>query len=572
MINMTKLILSFVLLTTLATLDCFSQEVECSTSSAPGDTTYMAHYGYNEVLESVLLETFPDRDLQLQNARTSIGYAGDNVPFHIPIKVWVYHNDGGMGDRDALPIADVFDLIEGVNTEFANNATGIRFYLKCDIAHVFSTALNTIDSDSEYDQMVNTYHEPKALNWHLIRGSSIFGGRARFPWKSNNFRFASVFGGGLSQGEILTTVHEIGHTLGLLHTHENTRGSGNFNGDAGNCYQESVSRTRENGFGCFGTLGKDKCGINGDAICDTDAAPNREGGGSGAQTGWEIMDLDNSTNCDYVGGGTDNWGASWTPPTTNYMSYLEFRTCRSTFSAGQIGVMHSYIVLYMATGGSWFPGLGGEPWYNRNNLALSSTVFNGETDQIYAPENIQAPASGSNYVLNSGSNVRVHGQESVTLLPGFEAKQGSDFTATVGLISNCGLMYDGPLTNSSGRTSDRVISNIDYDMIDRVNNMLVNSLERQGNSGTELSADDPLHKNKVSIFPNPIEDKAQILTNIEGVSSMTVEILDLRGNTVTTFKVVDQSAEIDLSQLSGGTYIYRIKTPTDILTGKIIKQ
>ena len=91
-------------------------------------------------------------------------------------------------------------------------------------------------------------------------------------------------------------VHEIGHTLGLLHTHESR--SGSWNGEAGNCYQESVSRTRTQGFGCFGTLGKKKCEANGDYLCDTDAAPNTSSN--------RLIGVDINDGCSYTGGGTDN--------------------------------------------------------------------------------------------------------------------------------------------------------------------------------------------------------------------------------------------------------------------------
>ena len=165
---LTLIVISFLIMSSL----CYGQDDFCSSYSEEADTVYIPHYGYNEVLDSVLLETYPERDQVLQNARTSVGYIPDNIPFHILIKVWIYHDDGGFGFNDALSESDVFDLIDGVNDHFNTNAAGIRFHLKYDIEHVFSTNFNSnIENDSEFFSMLDTYHEPKALNWHLIYDS-----------------------------------------------------------------------------------------------------------------------------------------------------------------------------------------------------------------------------------------------------------------------------------------------------------------------------------------------------------------------------------------------------------------
>ena len=254
------------------------------------------------------------------------------------------------------------------------------------------------------------------------------------------------------------------------------------------------------------------------------------------------------------------------------MSYLSNWGCLRDFSTGQVGVMHAYIILYMAEGGWPLPGIGGEPWYNKNNLVLSSSVNNDETDQIYAPENIQAPPTNDTYILNSGSNVRLHGQESVTLLPGFHAKQGTDFHATTGLISDCDLMYDGQVTNSNGRTTNRVSNNINYDMIDRVNEMLLNALNNQGKNNFEFTLDEVLTTNKALVFPNPIDGKVHFKLGVENESLSMLEVFDINGNRVIEVEIIDNKSEIDLSHLPSGTYIYRIDTQDELLTGKIIKK
>lgn len=61
---------------------------------------------------------------------SSVNAIEDNILFHIPVKIWVYHDDGGIGNNDALSIVEVNNLFNEVNNHYANNNTGIQFYLK----------------------------------------------------------------------------------------------------------------------------------------------------------------------------------------------------------------------------------------------------------------------------------------------------------------------------------------------------------------------------------------------------------------------------------------------------------
>ena len=151
----------------------------------------------------------------------------------------------------------------------------------------------------------------------------------------------------IREGNVLA--HELGHTLGLLHTHHPGRVASlafnEENATIGNgCYQEMRERSRTNQFaaGCFNTDGKKKCAINGDFLCDTAGDPGQstETNASGTKTV--------TTDCVYLHGGygndylEDNKGDDWTPPTTNIMSYSN-RTCRNEFSPQQVGQMWYYI-------------------------------------------------------------------------------------------------------------------------------------------------------------------------------------------------------------------------------------
>ncbi|MEQ9263381.1 MAG: T9SS type A sorting domain-containing protein [Owenweeksia sp.] len=509
------------------------EEIGCPTYFDPADTTHLLHMGNNALLDSVLQFTIPGWGQDSGHGKTSIGFASGNAIFNIPVKIWVYHDDNGSNAALTHQQAEI--LFESVNQRFANSNTGIRFYMKCSIEHVNSTYLNTINNDSEFNDLMTWHHEPQALNWHLISDAVEFGGKAVFPWKPNNFRFTTAFRWGFTQASIGVTVHEIGHALGLLHTHENNRGSGTWNGSAGNCYQESVSRSKTQGFGCFGTLGKRKCEVNGDALCDTEAAPNRDGGTSAPNDpGWELIDLDNTTNCNYAGTGTDNWGDTWTPPTRNYMSYLEFGVCRNEFTWGQTGVMHSNIILYMATGGFPLPGIGGTPWYNRNALVLWGNVHAGEVDHIVSGETINAPLAGNHYHMEPGSDVTLQAQRSIFLSPGVLAQSGSVFLAFIAPVTDCSsvdqmMAPDGstfPWHAQILQATDVLAAAVNYSNGDRGKALEVNV------SGIST----------VQIYPNPNQGSFTLELPVAG--DYEIRITGMTGNLVYTTRMLHEDSRM----------------------------
>jgi hypothetical protein len=99
-----------------------------------------------------------------------------------------------------------------------------------------------------------------------------------------------------------TLVHEIGHFLNLLHTHEGTS-DGNQSPSA-----ENVPRFGPNA----------NCSNSGDYICDTNADP--------------FGNINSS--CDYTDGFTDSLGNEYIPPVSNIMSYYP-RTCGWDFTPQQ---------------------------------------------------------------------------------------------------------------------------------------------------------------------------------------------------------------------------------------------
>jgi hypothetical protein len=228
-------------------------------------------------------------------------------------------------------IATAIDIL---NADFASNDIPLRFYASCS-NYTFKTnqynasteeitksaASSLIDGVPNYSKGLDVFYFDGRIN-----DNGTYVNFAKYPWADRNYAVAAT-GTGL---RTRTFTHEVGHTLGLRHTHDNARGSGSDNKEAGGCYQESVSRTRRNYWynGCTSTDTYLKCEINGDQISDTHAS---------------FEALSNHLNSSgYDGtGGTDNWNDAWTPPVNNFMSYT-WQQFRTEFSPMQISRLLNY--------------------------------------------------------------------------------------------------------------------------------------------------------------------------------------------------------------------------------------
>ncbi len=557
------------------------QDMECgSFVTTENVAQYLPHFGNNDILNQVLDITMPQRGNIDKNAKTDITYNPDNIPFHIPVKINIYHDDGGMGFNDAIDEQTALQLLDEVNTRFLQLNTGIQFYLKCEVEHHFSTKYNTIDSDIELAAIYLFNGNEQALEWVFVDNQtySTWNAKATFPWSISPFQLVIATDRIFPANEmILTLMHEVGHTLGLVHTHENIRFGGpfsewisnTFNGDAGNCYQEAADHGRDQGLACVSTIGDTKCEINGDALCDTPAAPNSENN--------THMAVDNAQDCNYTGGGEDNWDdpwhnpPHWTPPTRNYMSSMTLRACRSEFTQGQVGVMHSFIISDMVK------SVNGNlvPWFNKNAVYLDGNVNNGESEVIHVAETIVAANSGV-YNLNSGSQVETQAQESIMLLPGFHAKNGSVFSAKVDTFQTCNYNFD--FTGGSGnnaRTSGPVTAGLDYNALTEAYSLVTNALisNHEKYNFDLLKEDDT--DNIMMAYPNPAKQSVNFLIRSPSNSVVRFYISDISGNLIeeiiTDGKITEfQEIQFDTSKLNDGIYFYTLETRSSKLTKKLI--
>jgi hypothetical protein len=83
---------------------------------------------------------------------------------------------------------------------------------------------------------------------------------------------------------------------------------------------------------------------------------------------------------------------------------------------------------------------------------------------------------------------------------------------------------------------------------------------------------DDFVSSKFNVFPNPINDVVTV-TNNENIGMEEIIIYDIIGKRIKTKKYNDKNEiQLNLSDLSSGTYLLHIKTKDDIAIKKVIKK
>lgn len=278
-----------------------------------------------------------DNNPFLEHFLDSIGYPAANsnanrivgapsVRFWIPIKFWIYGATNGLGGPNQTQIQLMVDKLNDLFN--VQNNTQIGFYLKCD-----PSIVNLVADNITFLQAVTlltTFNEKGCLNVHIVNNLTYASGMTMKPLSIN----ACIVNSFTYSRNNSTLAHEIGHVLGLIHTH--------LWWDVQYlCYRECVSRTRTWGLAALVCKGKRLrsryvCESTGDALGDTQADP----------------ELSTNNSCNYLPQSgifaNDLWGDSYsTPPngpqeipnTHNVMSYNADDACVTEFSRLQIGVM-----------------------------------------------------------------------------------------------------------------------------------------------------------------------------------------------------------------------------------------
>ncbi len=318
----------------------------CGTEVLFNSYEHDKYYGDNQTLVDILMENGINinknylKQIEEAEAMPVMGsemFKSSSTHYDIPIKAWIYRNNNGTGN---ITTGQVYQVVNNLNNLFSAN-TNINFYLLCDI-EVINNSNYANNGGQYFDDYINDNRVSGAINIHFVIQSS-WKGRATWPWDNPSFACAvetDSFYDLANIGQIAnTTAHEIGHTLGLYHTHHPGRRGNNFdlNEQCGDCYQEAVSRSKRQGVLCVSTFNKKKCEVNGDFLCDTPADP-----GLFYSLRYPQSYVLSGCEFDEISAGKDNWGDTWQPQIENIMGYAPY-SCRSVFSPLQVAKMYGYI-------------------------------------------------------------------------------------------------------------------------------------------------------------------------------------------------------------------------------------
>jgi hypothetical protein len=306
----------------------FSQDQECGTEDPTEEEMQaLPYYGNN-----AWLDQYADSLAQTFNTCTNCRVEGGNeVWYRVPIKFYVWQWQGlNVFERENMNTDKALKaMMFRLNDAMRRSNVPIRFYMLCPAFPENEQAATGIMNSTDACNLRQNNYTSGVLNCHIVNAMSDLGG----IWCGriddnivvsvrNTTSLIEEWGEGNSGINNSLFVHEVGHWLGLQHTHL-------FHGIP--CLKEPVSR------GVFWSacppFYSRHCEIRGDALCDTPADPNL------SQHSDDIR-----PDCSWFINIRDDRGDFYEPDTRNYMSYSK-NTCRNNFTWQQRAVMLRGIML-----------------------------------------------------------------------------------------------------------------------------------------------------------------------------------------------------------------------------------
>jgi hypothetical protein len=185
------------------------------------------------------------------------------------------------------------------------------------------------------------------------------------------------------------------------------------------------------------------------------------------------------------------------------------------------------------------------------SLYPNSDYMESAENNLYAGCCINQNQNFGDVLIESGSSVKFTAGEQISLLPGFHAVSGSDFSGRI-----------VPCESNKGQT----IESISYHQT--INSQISQEiLKIKGQKEIEALNSNKTDKNMIAVSPNP----ANNVLFIDGLAfPALVSVFDMSGNKILSFNLNEN--RIDITDLAQGLYFIKFFTPEGNIVRKFVKE
>lgn len=192
------------------------------------------------------------------------------------------------------------------------------------------------------------------------------------------------------------------------------------------------------------------------------------------------------------------------------------------------------------------------------NISNHSTIQDKSLAQPLLYKAIEAVIAGPDVLIPENNEVVFEAGNTITLLPGFTAQAGTDFTAK---IDNAAGNKNMKSNNNDNKVNNQVSEN---------SIALINSTNNQ-----DTNQNNNVHSTLLHISPNPFTSVTKIKFDISYNSYVKAKITDMFGVTVKELlnkdlEIGSHSFEWNASENSPGVYFCTVETSKEKITKKII--